>query len=128
MTNGEVELLATDELGRVRTPAAKREAILDEFERSGMTAIRFAKHIGVKYTTFGTWVAKRRKSRHRGEAPGEGNDQPPRRSLALVEAVVERAGSSGMVRVKLSGGVEITVSDSGQVELVAELVRALRSG
>ena len=33
---GEV-VLKTDVLGRVRTPAARREALLDEFERSGLS-------------------------------------------------------------------------------------------
>ena len=63
-----VELLSSDVLGRVKTPAVKREAILDEFERSGMTALAFAEHIGVKYPTFATWVQKRKK--RRGDYPG----------------------------------------------------------
>ena len=30
-------ILKTDERGRVQTPAVRRESLLDEFERSGLT-------------------------------------------------------------------------------------------
>jgi hypothetical protein len=39
-------LLKTDVLGRVRTPAARREQLLDEFERSGTSGQRFAELVG----------------------------------------------------------------------------------
>ena len=48
-------ILKTDALGRVRMPARRRETILDAFEQSGMSGKAFAKHVGVKYTTFATW-------------------------------------------------------------------------
>jgi hypothetical protein len=44
----EPRYLKVDSQGRVRTPAGKREAILDEFERSGMSGPAFAEHVGVK--------------------------------------------------------------------------------
>lgn len=47
-------------LGRVCTPRAQREAMLDEFERSGLSAARFARAAGIKYQTFVTWVQGRR--------------------------------------------------------------------
>ncbi len=40
MENG--ALRRTDTLGRVRTPTERREALLDEFERSGLSAAKFA--------------------------------------------------------------------------------------
>ena len=43
---GEGQILKQDELGRVRTPRAQREAILDQFEASGMSGIAFAAHVG----------------------------------------------------------------------------------
>jgi sugar phosphate isomerase/epimerase len=46
------QVLKQDAAGRVWTPRARREAVLDEFERSGLPAIKFAAHIGVKYPTF----------------------------------------------------------------------------
>ena len=46
MTNtteaGETALLKTDGLGRVRTPVARREGLLEEFERSGLSGAKFA--------------------------------------------------------------------------------------
>ena len=45
-------VLKVDTAGRVWTPREQREAVLDEFERSGLPASEFAAHIGVKYPTF----------------------------------------------------------------------------
>ena len=40
MESGAVaQILKTDALGRVRIPAARREELLDEFERSGMSGV-----------------------------------------------------------------------------------------
>lgn len=42
------QILKVDGAGRVRTPRAKQEEVLDGFERSGMTGMQFARHIGIK--------------------------------------------------------------------------------
>lgn len=42
------ELLKTDVLGRVRVKKARRDVLLDEFERGGTSAQAFAKAVGVK--------------------------------------------------------------------------------
>lgn len=57
------KILRTDVLGRVQTPADLREAILDEFEKSGLSGTKFAKARGLKYPTFATWIQARRKVR-----------------------------------------------------------------
>jgi transposase len=44
-------------------PGERREALLDEFERSGVSAMAFAKMAGVNYATFANWRQKRRKAR-----------------------------------------------------------------
>jgi len=83
--NGDQKLLSTDERGRVRVPPERREALLDEFERSGMSGAKFARMAGVQYPTFAVWVSKRRvRADHVTERP-----------VAFMEAVVE--GGSGMV-------------------------------
>jgi DNA-binding transcriptional regulator YiaG len=56
-------ILKTDVLGRVKTPAARREQLLEEFERSGMSGQKFAELVGIKYQTFATWAQKRRRQR-----------------------------------------------------------------
>ncbi len=55
-------MLKTDVLGRVKTSVRQREAMLDEFERSGLSGTKFAAVVGVKYQTFASWVQKRRKA------------------------------------------------------------------
>ena len=62
MTNTTVtdEVLKTDVLGRVHTPKARREALLEEFERSGVSGQKFAALVGVNYQTFASWVQKPR--------------------------------------------------------------------
>jgi hypothetical protein len=42
-------LLKTDVLGRVRTPVERREMLLDEFEKSGLSGKKFAAMTGVSY-------------------------------------------------------------------------------
>jgi hypothetical protein len=41
-------ILKTDVLGRVKTAPARREQLLDEFERSGLSGQKFAALAGVK--------------------------------------------------------------------------------
>ena len=40
---------------------ARAEALLDEFERSGLSGPKFAALVGIKYQTFAAWSARRRK-------------------------------------------------------------------
>jgi transposase-like protein len=54
-------ILKTDSKGRVRTPAADREALLDLFEQGGMSGAAFARLHGLRYTTFAHWRHLRRK-------------------------------------------------------------------
>ncbi len=52
--------LKTDVPGRVRTPLARREEILDAFEKSGLSGVAFAALTGVKYPTLANWIQRRR--------------------------------------------------------------------
>lgn len=62
MTSTEVlPILKTDSKGRVRTPAADREALLDMFEQGGMSGAAFARLHGIRYSTFAHWRYLRRK-------------------------------------------------------------------
>ncbi len=49
-------ILKRDALGRVFIPEAKREELLDEFERSGLKGAQFARAAGICYQTFACWV------------------------------------------------------------------------
>ena len=61
MQKSDGAILKTDTKGRVQTPATRRESLLDEFERSGLSASKFAALVGIKYQTFAAWAARRRK-------------------------------------------------------------------
>jgi hypothetical protein len=56
-------ILKQDALGRVNHTAEQREALLDEFERSGLKGLPFARMAGINYQTFASWIQKRRRAR-----------------------------------------------------------------
>jgi hypothetical protein len=85
--NANTEVLKQDVRGRVRVSAERREALLDEFERSGASGAKFARLAGIKYATFANWVTKRRRERGCGDALREQCGGPA--ALKWVEAVPE---------------------------------------
>jgi len=130
MTNTESErpnqLLKTDTLGRVRTPAARREQLLAEFDHSGMSGVKFAEFVGIKYQTFATWVQMRRRRAQANSAAQASATQ----QLRWMEAVIEQAQSPGdshrfPLVLQLPGGVRVELQDAQQVTLAAALVRAV---
>jgi hypothetical protein len=78
---------------RVRVPAPRREALLDEFERSGVSGAKFARLVGIKYPTFAGWVHRRR--RVRGEDAGVAGEPEALRSEALASGAVIRGDGGG---------------------------------
>ena len=123
------QILKVDKAGRVWTPREQREAALDEFERSGMPASKFAERIGVKYSTFAWWAHQRRKQRGSADAVQERRGEPA--ALKWVEAVPEHAGPSPSVRalvVHLPGGARMEIADGAQAVIAAGLLRARGAG
>jgi len=117
-------ILKSDTRGRVFTPAARRESLLDEFERSGLSGAKFAQLTGLKYSTFACWLQRRRQER--GAAPVTGQKDPVA-ATRWLEAVVEQPSPGpgpDPVRVRLSSGAWVEVQHAGQAALVAALVRA----
>ena len=51
-----------DRAGRVRMPRERREELLGEYERSGLSQAAFARRAGVRYPTFAHWVQERRRA------------------------------------------------------------------
>jgi hypothetical protein len=43
----------------------RRESLLAEYDRSGMSGVRFAQYLGIKYTTLAYWIRSRRRQRQR---------------------------------------------------------------
>jgi hypothetical protein len=130
--NSDVEVLKQDAGGRVRVTRERREALLDEFERSGVSGAQFARLAGIKYSTFAAWVAKRRRKRAQAGDGDQGTGQGVLQvgvarsrggALRWCEAVVEGAGGTGAgLRVELPGGSGLVIASPGQLPLVAELV------
>ena len=127
-TPTEETILKTDGLGRVRTPKERREALLDEFERSGLTAQKFAALVGIKYQTFATWAQKRRRSRGAPVQPSK--HSAPADSVRWLEAVVQAAQPAGAMAhglvVELRSGARVEITHAKQVPLAAALLRALQ--
>jgi hypothetical protein len=97
----------------VKTPKARREQLLDEFERSGLPGLKFAELAGIKYQTFATGVQKRRCQRGDYAA---GKVSAAQKSVQWLEAVmapppgsVVTAGALFLV-VHLPGGVREEMS------------------
>jgi len=92
----------------VRTPAARRESLLKDFDRSGLSGPKFPALAGIKYQTFATWVRKRRAGQN-----GEGSTLPAKPVVAgpWWEAVIEPASSGGGLTSRLAGGVRAEVRD-----------------
>lgn len=124
------QILKTDSRGRVQTPVERREALLDEFERSGLSGAKFAALVGLKYQTFSAWATRRRKQRQSEQSPPPAKLVEPVPKLQWVEAVVEKEASSsgkGMLSVHLPGGARMEIGDVRQAALAGELLRALGS-
>ncbi len=122
-------ILRTDVLGRVKTPKERREALLDEFERSGLCGQKFAALAGIKYQTFATWAQKRRRQRG-AYAPAK---VPAKATVGVrwLEAVVDQTQGSAvkadgsLLVLHLPGGARVEIGDLKQVEVAVALLRAL---
>ena len=70
-------VLKTDRRGRVHTPREQQEQAVAEWERSGLSARRFAEMAGVKYQTLAASVVRKRKEG--GAAASRSAPGPPGR-------------------------------------------------
>lgn len=126
-----------DAVGRVSYTEQQREAMLDEFERSGLKGAQFALAAGVKYQTFAHWLQQRRHARGGYATAGRAAERAP--ALRLVEAVVagvpavaatgrpSAAMVAGPLEVHLPCGSKLLVASTAQVELAAQLLKALHT-
>jgi hypothetical protein len=127
MTSTESEVCKVDRRGRVQVPATRREALLDEWERSGTSLPEFAKLVGVKYATLAGWRAKRQRQRALAVPPVV-RQESAAPAVPLFEALVETpcaAGGGGALVVELPGGGRALVQAAAQIPWTAELLRLL---
>jgi len=125
-TIGTNEVLKQDRRGRVRVSRERRESLLDEFSRSGLSAAEFARMTGIKYPTFANWVQERRKAQP-PEAEASREVLVGGGGIRLLEAVVENrasgtAASSVGLFIELPGGGRLTVHSPAQLAMAAELL------
>jgi len=132
------EILKRDKRGRVWMKPKRREALLDEFERSGLSGAQFARLTGVNYSSFQNWVVRRRQKRGRVvEASSEKRPAAAEPSaVRLFEAVVEGGGeargstpvpalpgaSAGGLLIELPGGSRMQIETPVQLQMAAELL------
>lgn len=116
-------VLKQDELGRVRTPRERRALLVEEFQRSGLSASKFAQLAGVHYNTFWNWL------RAHGLTARQDKKRPPSKSRLVelcfdptqVAATARQAG----LEVALPGGAHLTIATPQQAALAAQLLKAL---
>jgi hypothetical protein len=124
-------IIKTDVLGRIKTPAARREQLLDEFERSGLSGCKFAELAGLRYQTFATWVQKRRRQNGTyAKLPAKRSQRSD--SVRWLEAVVQEAQDSKAalkeaIVLELRGGGRVEISNAKQASLASALLRELES-
>lgn len=112
------ELLKVDSKGRVQVSEERREALLEEFDRSGMSGATFAKHYGIKYTTFAHW--KRMRKRATAKEPTKKSGR-----FLLVSGTSPATGPS--LTVELPHGAKMSIASERDAHLAAVLLRALES-
>lgn len=127
------EILSQDAQGRVLVSRERRESLLEEYDLSGMSGIKFAQYVGIKYSTLAYWLQSRRRHRQKEKSliKAGANTEPGRSNGGWIEAVVENASgpgvSAGALRIYFAGGAYCQISSAGEVALAAELLRGLGS-
>ena len=135
-------ILKQDALGRVGTKREQREALLDEFERSGLKGAQFARAAGIKYQTFANWVQQRRHARGDYGRKGQARSDSQPVALRLVEAVLaapvaamepKRAPCASApavaeaLEVHLPCGARLLIATAQQAVLAVQFIQALRT-
>lgn len=115
-TKGPAKLpVKIDTRGRLRLTQAQRREVLAAFASSGESLPRFARRMGLKYSTIARWVQSDRRP-----------VRVARRSkVRLLEAVVESPSASvnQALVVHLGGGVHLEVAQEPQARLAAILLK-----
>ena len=109
-----------DTKGRVRTSREQRRLILAEFERSGVSAVEFARRSGLKYSTLAGWRHRHRRSKRSGTV----------RPVRLLEAVLPTSSPPSLsvrpaLPVLLPGGARLEIACAAQLPLAVALIREL---
>jgi|SRR5215469_10294367 len=121
------QILSQDAKGRVLVTRERRESLLAEYDRSGMSAAKFAQYVGIKYSTLAYWLQRRRQQRQKEKSlvKAGADTKPGQSNGAWIEAVLENASGPDALRVYFSGGAYCQISSAGEMALAAELLGRL---
>ena len=104
-------ILKQDAGGRVFVPTGRQIELVQEFERSGLSAPKFAAMAGVKYQTFVTWRRK-----HGTAAPvrrRSASEMPE--DAAWMEAMVATPTGASRLTLRLPGGATAEITHQDQL-------------
>lgn len=109
-------IIRTGSDGRLRYSPAQKQSLLQAFDRSGISAMAFARQHGVQYQTFIVWLRKRRKQ-------GPHDTSGP----AFAQVVVSNplATSTEALRIVLPCGAALEIASRAALPLALELLAAL---
>lgn len=115
-----------DRLGRVRTPRSRREELLAEYDRSGLSQAAFARRAGVRYPTFAHWVQERRRTDGgAAEAPATSANATPRFVELRLPSAPPTASTTSVAELSVTLPDGVVLRGTEPMALAA-LVRALR--
>ena len=128
MTKSEIgsEIFPVDSKGRVRVSRERREQLLNEFEKSGLSGAQFARTGGSKYQTFAFWRQQRQQTK---PVPVGGSSPKKAATVEWLETVISEAQVSARpleaaLVVRLPSGAAIELKNASQVGVAAALLRA----
>jgi len=111
-------IIKSDRVGRTRYSQAYKDEVVAAYQQSGMSAVAFAHHCGVKYPTFVSWVSKARQAGGAHAGRDEHGEQ-------FILAEIGCGGTDVPLKLELPGGVIIHVSSSRHLGLLADLLKTL---
>jgi hypothetical protein len=127
------EILSRDAQGRVLVSRERRELLLEQYDRSGMSGVKFAEYIGIKYSTLAYWLQSRRQRREREKSllKAGADTEACKNNGAWIEAVVENGARSrvqgGTLRIYFKAGAYCQISNAAEAALAAELLERIGS-
>lgn len=96
---------------KTRTSRSRRRQLLAAFERSGLTAVAFARQHGIAYTTFCSWRRRR----------------PAKPAMAFAEVELLRPATPEPMVVELGPQARVRLSSPAQLDLAAGLIKRLEA-
>lgn len=115
----QMEIVKSDKQGRTRYSREYRQQALEAFAISGQSAMAFAERLGVKYSTFASWVSKANRSGRKQTS------EPARSAPSFMLAEIRDEVSVSGLSVSLPGGMMVRANTREEVTLLAELIKAL---